>query len=190
MIVGLAGVAGSGKSTVAKFLVQHHCFEEVCLADPMKRFCKEMFGWDDDRLWGPSSLRNAIDPARKRQDGTYLTARHALQQLGTEWGRACYEDVWVDRAIQSAGERLRFYKSDGVCIPDIRFRNERDAIWKAGGKVWRIVRPGAGLVGAAGSHVSENELTDEMPYDRVIDNKGGSLEDLRALVARAISGAT
>ncbi len=188
MIIGLSGVAGSGKDTVGKFLVQDCCFESMALADPMKRFCKEMFGWDDERLYGPSSARNAPDETRPRPDGTFLTARYALQQLGTEWGRDCYENVWVDYAIRKARERLAFYRSDGVVITDVRFKNERDAIWKAGGKVWRIVRPGAGLIGAAASHVSETELTDDMAYDRVINNNDGPLEDLRARVIRAIGG--
>ncbi len=188
MIIGLSGLAGAGKDTVADFLVQHHCFEKISLSDPMKKFCKELFGWDDERLWGGSSLRNAIDESRKRPDGQYLTARFALQTLGTEWGRACYEDVWIDRAIKDAGERLRYFKSDGVVIPDVRYKNERDAIWKAGGTIWRIIRPGSGLVGAAGAHVSETELTDSMPYDRILNNDNRPLEDLRALVARAIGG--
>jgi hypothetical protein len=33
----------------------------------------------------------------------------------------------------------------GVVIPDVRFPNEVEAIEKAGGRVVRIVRPGAGL---------------------------------------------
>ncbi len=187
MIIGLSGVAGSGKDTVADFLVQHHCFEKISIASPMKKICQELFGWDDDRLYGPSSLRNAVDERRKRPDGEFLTARHALQTLGT-WGRDCYEDIWVDRAIQDAGERLRYFKSDGVVFSDVRMKNERDAIWKAGGRVWRIVRPGAGLTGAAAQHPSETELTDDMPYDKVLNNQDGPLEDLRRLVANAIGG--
>ncbi len=183
MIIGLAGLAGSGKDTVADFLVKYHCFEKLAFADPMKAFCKEMFAFTDEQLHGKA--KELPDP---RYNG--ITPRKVLQTLGTEFGRACYQDLWVDYALRKAGERLRFYRSDGAVISDVRFKNERDAIWKAGGKVWRVVRPGAGLVGATASHVSENELTDEMPYDRVIDNKGGTLEDLQRLVARAISGAT
>ncbi len=182
MIIGLSGVAGSGKDTVGGFLVRDCCFESMAFADPMKRFCKEMFGWGDDRLYGSSSQRNAPDEIHGG-----LTARRALQTLGI-WGRDCYQDVWVDYTIRKARERLAYFRSDGVVITDVRFKNERDAIWKAGGRVWRIVRPGAGLVGAAGAHVSETELTDDMPYDRVINNNDGPLEDLRRLVIRAIGG--
>jgi hypothetical protein len=47
----------------------------------------------------------------------------------------------------------------GVVISDVRFKNEVDAIFKAGGSVWRIERPGAGLQGVAAKHVSETEQT-------------------------------
>lgn len=110
----------------------------------------------------------------------YLTPRYALQQLGTQWGRDCYPNVWVDYTIriyerlQSGGvaydqQRGLFtvsYLNDGICgmwpkinvvIPDVRFKNEINAIKKAGGKVIKIVR-GAGLTGDAGAHQSEVEL--------------------------------
>lgn len=34
--------------------------------------------------------------------GGYLTPRFALQQLGTEWGRRCYPNIWVHNAIRDA----------------------------------------------------------------------------------------
>lgn len=179
MIIGLAGYAGSGKSTVARFLVEHHAFEEISFAEPMKVFCREVLGFSRDQLWGPSSLRDAIDPRYGK------SPREALQQIGTEWGRAFYQDIWVDCALRTARERLSFSRSVGVVFSDVRFENELDAIQAAGGSVWRVVRPG---LGAAGGHASENNLTDRSGYNRIIDNQGGSLEDLAALVARAISG--
>ncbi len=185
MIIGLSGLAGVGKDTVADFLVRHHAFEKVALADPMKHFCKEVFGFTVEQLWGPSAARNAIDPRYGK------APREALQTLGTQWGRAFYENVWVDRAIRSAQERLRFYRSDGVVIPDVRFLNEREAIQAAGGQVWRIVRTDAsyGLVGAAAAHISETELGDDTDgYNRVLCTTGCSLEMTRALVSGIIRG--
>lgn len=59
MIIGLIGKAGSGKSTVAKYLNKKG-YVEVALADPMKRFCRDVFEFSDEQLWGPSECRNAI----------------------------------------------------------------------------------------------------------------------------------
>lgn len=238
MIIGIAGMAGSGKSTVADHLVAKHGFVSVSLADPIKRFCREVFDFSDEQLWGPSEKRNEPDKRYPRTEQVlnfekggipdghpemgplpvledkvrYLTPRHALQQLGTEWGRACYENVWVDYALKVAkkilfgqehkthnklnyDQRLGLYPwyesamkpIKGVVIPDVRFKNEVDAILAAGGHVWRIHRGAAGLTGAAGQHQSEVEL-DGIPKEAFAINlyNDSTLDVLYALVDKSI----
>jgi len=68
-LIGVAGAAGSGKSTVASVLVEKHGFVEVALADPLKRFCAEVFDWEHDALWGPSEARNVPDQRLPRPRG-------------------------------------------------------------------------------------------------------------------------
>jgi hypothetical protein len=116
-LLGLCGLAGSGKDTVADRLVSHHNYVKVSFADPLKRICKEVFEFSDEQLWGPSEKRNAADyryprtvkeyldektgePIKVRED--FLTPRFALQLLGTEWGRQCYQGVWVEYALRVA----------------------------------------------------------------------------------------
>lgn len=125
MIIGITGYAGSGKDTVADILVRDHGFVKVAFADPLKRICKDLFAFTDAQLWGSSSKRNEPDLRYPREHSTevyhgqfciccgadlwggtpavcFLTPRHALQQLGTEWARSCYEDVWVEYALKVA----------------------------------------------------------------------------------------
>ena len=217
-IIGLAGAASAGKSTVARMLVGDHGFTEVALADPIKRICRDVFAFTDEQLWGPSSKRNEPDTRFRRSDLSCLTPRHALQQLGTEWGRGCYDNVWVDLAIRTADKLLgqvvydynpkygpRLNTADsltrekcrprGVVISDVRFVNEAEAIRAAGGKVWRILRPlvqkdvDAGIASAVWrDHASEHALDDwgDERFDMIINNEGGSLEDLRGLVKAAM----
>lgn len=220
MIVGISGLAGVGKDTTADFLVKNHGFVKVSLADPMKRICKELFDFSDEQLWGPSEMRNEPDLRYPRDltelqkavlvglqvprdmifppDALHLTPRHALQQLGTEWGRNCYENVWVDYTLRLA-DRLKKggYAYDSkrglfptsstnfmspntdVVIPDVRFKNEMKAIKKAGGLLIRIYRSHPGLSGAAGQHRSETEqkeVTDNF-FDAILHNDT-TLEDL------------
>jgi hypothetical protein len=199
-IIGVCGSAGSGKSAVADILARECGFVVIALADPLKRFCAEAWGWDRATLWGSSHRRNEPDTRYRMASGEFLTPRRALQVLGTEFGRTMDPDVWVRLAIQMAarvGAGANYAPEigltnwlfpihetyNGVVIPDVRFRNEVDAINRAGGKVWKVVRDGAGLEGEAGLHASEQELV-RIPgseFAAALDNNG-TLEELRANV--------
>lgn len=244
-LIGMCGAAGSGKDTVADILVRDHGFVKIALADPMKRFCKEVFGFTDDQMWGPSSERNRPDPrfpqhvkshalkagvypyrcigCGKSAEGVtprtfdawaegpclkgYLTPREALQQLGTEWGRRMYEDVWIKYALQTTEQILSFVKGyapetglftmpsllprgyhflkpKGVVLSDVRFPNELAAIRAAGGRVWKTTH-GHGLAGAAGAHESERYVG-EMEVDALVPE--ASLEALPVIVTSLLKG--
>jgi hypothetical protein len=211
LILGVSGLAGSGKDTTADTLVGDHGFVKVSLADPLKRIVRDVYAFTDEQLWGPSQFRNAEDPRYQRDDGSFLSPREALQKLGTEWGRECYPNTWVALCMRTAQlllaspdvmglkfrpltytfkEGLREVDASdvrGVVIPDVRFKNEIAAIKAAGGKVIRIVRPGAGLGGAAGIHVSEMEQASipDSEFDHVIQNTG-TLEELRRAIEEFI----
>ncbi len=198
MLIGISGLANSGKDTAADFLVGRYSFVKTSFADPMKKIAREAFGFSDEQLYGPSEARNAPDTRYPREHGPfdvsggrcrccsvdiflldergasrpqcYLTPRFALQQLGTAWGRTCYPNVWVELAIRNA--------EGDVVIPDVRFKNEVEGLRAAGAYLVRIVRPDAGLKGSAGQHVSETEQA-SMPnsmFDAVIQNNRGLRE--------------
>lgn len=197
MIVGISGLAGSGKDTCADFLVRDHGFAKVALADPLKRIAADVFGFSYEQLWGPSSMRNAPDTRYLRNHGPsldgrcmccgfgfdlfplglateesqppcFLTPRFALQQLGTEWGRGCYPDIWIEYAVRKSSV------AQNVVIPDVRFKNEVDGLRAHGAKLIRVVRSSAGLVGVAGAHTSETEQASipDSDFDTVIRNDG------------------
>lgn len=183
-LIGISGMAGSGKDAVASILCDVPRFAKVSLSDPMKEFCQEIFGFDENTLWGPSELRNAIDPRLG------FSAREALQKLGTQYGRDLYPDVWINVAIERARVELdapvEWLHPEGVVIPDVRFPNEAARIRAEGGEVWRIIRPGLPrLEGEAGAHISEHSLTDSDIYDRIIVNNT-SLGELEEIVLAAI----
>ncbi len=195
MIVGIVGKAGSGKDTVACVLRDYAPVSIVSLADPMKRFCRDVYGFSEAQLWGPSELRNIVDPRLG------ISPREALQSLGTTWGRALYENTWIDLALRVARSIANgrcYERAYGLIslnltrgapperhtvIPDVRFRNEVDAIRNTGGRVLQVVRPRAGLIGAAGAHISETEQDSFALEDfaAVIQNTG-TLEALEAQV--------
>jgi hypothetical protein len=209
LIIGLAGQARVGKDTFADYIVKNYRFTRVGLADPMKRFCKEIFFFSDEQLYGSS--RDAPDPRYPRLERchgcqtcefrcdhyigeTHLTPRYALQTLGTEWGRDCYQSVWIEYGVRIAQELIKGYSTysekdglkftekdvgeiGGAVFSDLRFKNEFEAVRKAGGILIRIKREGyEGAVGISG-HASEAEQK-EVPdsyFDHVIENPAGLL---------------
>ena len=134
----------------------------------------------------------------------WLTPRYALQQLGTEWGRRCFSNTWINYGLriakqletgiydysQKAGLTLRDGRLKpiaGVVFSDIRFFNEHAAIVSAGGKVVRVKRSMNQLfpMGTDNQHQSERELSEwqDERFDYVISNNG-SLDDLILLTDR------
>lgn len=201
-LIGLTGHAGNGKDTVAE-MIEGRRFS---FAEPLKLFCKATFDFTDEQVFGPSECRNRPDPRYTREDGAPLTPRHALQTLGTEWGRACYPDVWADLGVRRATQwlseesdtvsvikgKLVFSKCKPVrvaILTDCRFINEAKAIRAAGGEVWRIIRPGHVLPPEIANHPSETEQ-DSPEMDALVTEEvvnGGTLADLKATVDEYIA---
>lgn len=173
MIIGIAGKAHSGKTTIANRLLRHSgkTSRIINFADPMKAFCLEVFDFNNEQLSG--SLKEVGDPRYKRPNGELLTPRYALQTLGTEWGRNCFTDVWAELGVRRAktDERAGFL----AIIGDVRYLNEAAAIRREGGVIWRVTRPYGGLEAGA-DHPSEIE-SDGIQADRVFFNDG-TLDDL------------
>jgi hypothetical protein len=145
MLIGLTGLAGSGKSEVAGVLMNEFGFVRVKFADPLKNMLRTMLRGmghidEDVERMIEGDLKEAMIPELG------VTPRHLMITLGTEWGRnQVREDLWI-RLWKAAAEM-----EGRVVADDVRFPNEVDAIRAAGGQVWRVHRPGV----VASSHVSE-----------------------------------
>lgn len=168
-LIGLFGELSSGKDTAAEVLISDLDYVKIGLADPMKRACRDFFGWSDEQLFGPSDLRNIVD----HRYG--FSPREALQKLGTEYGRALHVDMWVDRLLRQVAE----WQWNGTVVPDLRFQNEIDRIREFGGSIVKIVRPGRKkTVYAEHSSEAGQSTIPDAAFDSVIVNDG-TLEELR-----------
>ena len=141
MIIGVCGFIGSGKDTIADYLVNLHHFRRESFANTLKDAVAQVFGWDRTMLEGRTKQarewREQVDPWWAERLGIpHLTPRYILQQWGTEVCRKNFhDDIW----IASLENKLRNSR-DNIVISDCRFPNEIKAIKAAGGIVVRVVR--------------------------------------------------
>jgi hypothetical protein len=141
MIIGVCGLIGAGKDTIADYLVNIHQFRRESFANTLKDAVAAVFGWDRELLEGRTrhsrEWREQVDPWwAKRLGMPDLTPRWVLQHWGTEVvRRGFHDDTW----IASLENKLR-KTTDDVVISDCRFPNEIAAIKRAGGMVVRVHR--------------------------------------------------
>jgi hypothetical protein len=164
-LIGLYSPApGCGKTTAANLLIEHE------FAAPLKRAV-----WNLLNDLGLNGFRYVYTDKEVIIPEIGVSARHMMQTLGTEWGRACiHPDFWV---MIARAETQRIIANGGsVVIDDVRFPNEAAMIHDLGGELWEIDRPG---ITYDGGHSSEGGLEYITP-DRVIINDGtiAALKDL------------
>lgn len=196
MIIGVCGFIGSGKDTVADYLVNFHEFRRESFATTLKDAVSAVFGWDRTMLEGRTKeareWREQVDPWwAERLAMPTLTPRWVLQYWGTEVCRRGFHDnIW----IASLENKLRNSK-DNIVISDCRFPNEVDSIKQAGGKVVRVIRGQEPIwfrvaqEACAGDKKATLLMKDEFnihasewawlgtTFDTVVDNNG-SIEEL------------
>lgn len=145
----VCGVAGAGKSALARVLVRDYGYEVVKFADPLKEMLR-VLGLGVAELEGD----------RKEVASELLcgrTPRWAMQRLGTEWGRdmiggALWVEAWRRRIeAMPTGTKL--------VVDDCRFPNELEAARSLGFVPVRIYR-------AARTHWGERHLS-EVALDEV-----------------------
>ncbi len=184
--VGIAGPMGSGKSAVCGQLMRLWQLEKQAIepvkwvwarntashAAPLKRMLEAM-GVPQAQLYGSQA-----DKAKSCEVLLGKSARHAMQTLGTEWGRKFIDPkVWLNcfnREVIRIGEDEPTSEMSylGVLSDDVRFPNEVENIQEQGGLVfWLAGRQLANNDEEQASHRSEQDLS-KLPGVIVIDNSG------------------
>lgn len=112
-VIGLFGLDGCGKSTIAGWLATNYLFQKATIA-PFAQELKNValrLGW------------NGIKDAK---------GRRLLRLLGTECGRGCIdENIWVNKWKESITRSLLIGKI--IIVDDVRFENEIETIKSMGG---------------------------------------------------------
>lgn len=164
-LIAFTGLAGSGKTTAAQYLVEQHGYVRTRFADSLKAMLRSI-----------GLSHEEIDGSRKELPSPLLcgkTPRWAMQTLGTEWGRDCIDsDLWTTIWVERIAPHLDL--GGRVVCDDCRFENEAVAVGRLGGTVVRIEDRG----GIAGAHESEGR---DFPADLTITNAGSITSFHRAI---------
>jgi hypothetical protein len=185
MILGLHGLARSGKDTFGEYLLErldkkyHRSFQHMAFATQLKNMCKDHFELSDDQLWeSGKNIREKPDLRfSKRIDGCssdpsdYWSPREIMQELGSFYRKINY-DYWV-YALDRESKKQGF---EDIIITDVRHINECEYVKKNNGVLIKTVRPVVQKIHGM-DHESETALNDYTDFDITINN-GGTLDDL------------
>lgn len=180
-LIGLTGLARSGKDTAAEALVADG-WERRAFADSLRSF---MYQLNPIVLPAGTRLRSVVNAYGWETAKTSIPeVRELLQRCGTDAGRNVLgENVWVTATLGDLPELHR----PSVVVTDVRFPNEADAIRDYGGVVVRIVRPGVTLIRDAEGNVHPSETAlDDYPIFHVVVNDG-TPEDLHRKIRQIAS---
>lgn len=203
MIIGICGLIGSGKGTVADVLVNQG-YKKVSFADKLKDGVATIFGWNRTMLEGDTEesrvWREQEDAFWTEETNRTITPRIVLQEFGTECMREGFHNgIWVSLLKKHILDNPGYY-----VVPDVRFRNEQNMIRDLGGKIWQVKRGNdpewfaraifdnnnpetSNLMNGFDVHESEYKWIDvNTKFDTIIRNEG-TIGELEALVLHEIT---
>src|SRR4030095_4994300 len=206
IVIGLTGYKGSGKTTVAEFLVKDHGFTEVSFAAPLKRMVRNLdpivgyqAGSDDcdcDDCYDPENYRIRLSDLYSYgfDDEEIKTTRFAdevrrlHERFGTEVMRAEDPNYWI-RQLAREIEDLRLNGHRKIVVSDVRFPNEAEFIHsytRIGdtAELWNITRTEAMTEEGEPQHCSA-AYAGQM-RERVTIVNDFSFEELAETVAMAV----
>lgn len=150
--IAIIGLAGVGKSVVARALFQGHDYRRMSWADGVRDIFEMAYGDIGDY----GVMKRKRFPVRAVTGAhTELSGRQLLQRIGTEAIRDNVDqDFWVKAGIR------RMLNAPPIDAPwvndDTRFENEAEALRALGD--WVIVRLVGPASSNAGSHTSETSI--------------------------------
>lgn len=193
-ILSFSGRKQSGKSTSADYITSlineyhimlrenRHELNMSCkiysFADPLKQdICINILGLTYDQCYGSDDDKNTMTDLW--WDGVQLTAREAMEIIGTKIFRALKTNVWADATIN----KIKKENVDLAIISDCRFPNEVEAVKNSGGINIRL-----DLDPFHSNSISENSLDQDVydwsNFDIIIKNSKMTIEEKNREITR------
>jgi len=170
-LIGISGLAGSGKDTFAKFINDkaiddYRDVQLYAFADPLKEVCSVLFNVDIDRFYDRDHKETIITEWNK-------SPRTMMQLVGTDLVRRGISDAfWIDRARSA----LNSAHASIFIVTDVRFENEAQFIRDSGGIMYHVKRDSVQQL----DHDSEQVL--DFYNNDVLVYNNSSLSDLEKQV--------
>lgn len=184
-IIGLAGLAGAGKSVAARTIENEHNGEVVKFAGALKAMLRAFYAYlEVDQ----ETIERKLEGDLKEVPCSHLawnTPRYAMQTLGTEWGREQISNkLWIYVAMEKADRAIE--RGKVAVFDDMRFPNECQAIKDEGGLTIRLVAP-KNRRDAGTTHASEAQVS-SLPVDYEVRNDDTirTLEQRVSMVVNAV----
>jgi hypothetical protein len=183
-LIGIAGKAGVGKTTLANRLceVLPGRWGRCSFADEVKVEASRKFGFPLTLAYSESGKEVKIPTGKW---GT-CTIREILQRYGTDMVRAEDPDHWVKKfghvfAEREAGGQL-------TVVDDVRFPNEADWVLENGGYLVYLIPFGGWASGPRAGHISETALDEYRGFSEFFMPKFGALEEVADTILREVTG--
>jgi len=140
---------GSGKSSIAQFLVKKLPFHTYAFAEPIKEACAKLFHFSKEQM-EDRQLKEQIDPRWG------ISPRDAFRLIGHGFRQSVCDDIWIKHMQVKLSSPYRTHTKKSIVIEDVRYQNEIDFIESLpNGVVIRVIRPGI----ADRKHASETQQT-------------------------------
>lgn len=173
-LIGVHGLKGAGKDTVAAMLCKYLPLTKLAFADRLKATCAAAFGLSLDHFYS-EILKEVVVPKWGISPRTMmLRTSDALQ---AQFGQRIFLDhtIPVDWAQQKTG----------LILTDVRRGEEAELIYSMGGIIIHVLRPSNTVYSeASNGHWTEQGLV-QHKTDYVLNNTGDKvhlLHEVRALI--------
>lgn len=195
-IIGICGYKGSGKDTLADFLVENESYVKIAFADFIRNALMQLFDWDEtnfspekkeikDPYWG-------VTPRKMCQEiGTEFLRYHCKDFISTEFklpnGEIYNGTFHIKRINKEIIKLLEVNPNENIIFSDIRFQDELDYIKKLGGIIIKVVRPSL-TNNEFSQHISEKNINklENVDYELVNDHNISHLFKKTSLIVEHI----
>lgn len=141
--------AGSGKDHASEYFCGKYGGVNLKFAGPLKQLCSDI-----QKFMGFPEVKD----------------RELLQWLGTNYGRARDENVWVRLAENNINRALK--SVENIYFSDLRFVNEAEMLKRNGFILVKLDRDKSFLPANESAHPSETALANYNGWDYVVKNCG------------------